>query len=376
MRTRDTAILLGALGLCAAAGLMFVTQDSLATELPPPAYAPDEPSAATVGPRDVSVAEAGAIAADPAVPVTAAAKASDRARTDTAGWTKGIVRGDIQLAVSVLDRIQTISVAVEEARSATAADGSFRHPHRLIVPVQLGVGTPTFEVRDVPFSDYPYVVSVYSPGLNGTRRTVTIDADTPLVDDVVLTITSGSPLSVLLRDQDAAPYAGLDVKLLPVGEPLGRRSSVGTSDNFGSVVFEDVLAGDYQLAISLGGQPVIDAQTITVQPGHASFQASPANSQGHAVVIPRGLPLRVDVSDVAGYGVADVKVTATAADRVRLTMREALTDYGGKAEFPHLTAGLWQIDLEKDGFQRSHRMVTIEAGQPPTPQQVQLVRLR
>jgi hypothetical protein len=246
----------------------------------------------------------------------------------------------------------------------------------MVVPVRRGPGTPTFEARDIPFSAYPYVVSVYSPGLNGTRRTVTIDADSPLVDDVVLTITPGSPFSILLRDQDAGPYPGLEVTVLPVGEPLGRRTSVGTSDNFGSVVFEDLLAGDYQLTVRLGGQPIGEMQTITVQPGHANFQATARQGQGYTVTVPRGAPQSVQVSDVAGYGVAEVKVTATAADRIHAKALEAVTDYGGKAEFAHLTPGRWQLDVEKDGFQRSHLMVKIVDGEPPTPQQVRLVRLR
>jgi len=377
MRTRDTLILLGALGLCAAAGLVLMSQDSFAVELPPAASASTSPApVAAHGPGQIAVVEAGAPSGDHAIPVAATAKRSDLVRGDTTGWTTGIVRGDIQLAVSVLDRIESITVAVEEARSPMAGGESFRHPHRSVVPVRRGAGTPTFEVRDIPFSEYPYVVSVYAPGLNGTRRTVTIDADTPLVDDIVLTITPGSPFSILLRDQDAAPYTGLDVKLLPVGEPLGRRASVGHSDNFGSVVFEEVLAGDYQIAVSLGGQPIGELQTITVQPGHANFQAAARHSQGHTVTIPRGVPLQLQVSDVAGYGVAEAKVTATATDRIRYKPLDASTDYGGKAEFPHLTAGVWQIDIEKDGFQRCHQMVTIQTGQPPAVQQVRLVRLR
>ncbi|MBL8729432.1 MAG: hypothetical protein JNM25_13435 [Planctomycetes bacterium] len=377
MRTRDSLILVGALGLCAAAGLVLMTQESFAVELPPGGPAAAAPAAVpAAAPNDAAEAEAAPTSPGRAVPVEATARAADAGRTETTGWTKGILRGDIQLAVSVLDRIESITVAVEEARQPTRDDGSFHPPYRMVVPVRRGVGTPTFEVRDVPFSEYPYVVSVYAPGLNGTRRTVTVDASSPLVDDIVLAITPGSPFSVLLRDQDAAPYAGLEVKLLPVGEPLGRRASVGTSDNFGSVVFEDMLAGDYQLAVSLGGQPIGDVQTITVQSGRANFQAGAQHGQGYTVTIPRGLPQTVQVSDVAGYGVADATVTATAADRVRLTVLEATTDYGGKAEFAHLTPGMWQLDVDKDGFQRSHLMVKIQAGQLPTPQQVRLVRLR
>jgi hypothetical protein len=377
MRTRETLILFGAVALCAAAGLVLATQDTFAVELAPDRAAAARPATPANAPDDrPAAAAAEAVTGDHAIPVAATATRSDSPRSDTSGWTSGVVRGDIQLAVAALDRIRTISVAIEEARTAVAADGSFRNPYRAIVPVRLGAGTPTFEIRDIPFSDYPYVVSVHAPGLNGTRRTITLDAATPLVDDVVLTITTGAPLSLLLRDQDAAPHAGLDVQLLPIGEPLGRRGANGTSDNYGSIVFEDVLAGDYQVRVSRAGQPVGEPQTLTVQPGHTSFQASPRSGQGHTLVIPRGTPLEVDVSDAAGYGIADVQVTATAADRVRLTQLAATTDYAGKARFAHLLPGVWQLDIVKDGFQRTHRSVAIKADEPAPAQQVRLVRLR
>lgn len=373
MRTRETLILIGALLLCGAAGVVLATQESFAVEVPSPT-GPEAAHATAGSPADAHAVEASVdVGSGTVVPATVEAAASPR--TDTAGWTTGIVRGDIQLAVSVLDRIKSISIAVEEARRAVADDGSFRNPWRTIVPVKLGIGTPTFEIRDIPFSEFPYVVSVHSPGLNGTRRTLTIDANTPLVDDVVLTITPGSPFSILLRDQHAAPHVGVEVRLVPVGEPLGRRRLVGTSDTFGSVVFEDVLAGDYELHANIQGQPIGEVQVVTVQPG---FSLSPTSvrGQGHTVTIPRGVPLEVRVSDAAGYGLADVTITATATDRLKLTVVELRTDWSGKANFGHLTPGVWQIDVVKDGHQRNSRQITIRDGEVPAPLEFALVRLR
>src|SRR5690606_38094270 len=126
-----------------------------------------------------------------------------------------------QLAVSVLDRIGSIAVILEEQRSSFAGDGSVRRPTKLHATVHRGRGTPTFELRDVPFSEYPYVVAVVAPGLNGSRCTVTVDERTPLVDDVVLSILPGTPLTLLVRDQDAVPFHGVDIAGIPVGEPAG-----------------------------------------------------------------------------------------------------------------------------------------------------------
>ncbi len=375
MRARDLSILGGALCLAAGAGLVFLSQESRADELPPDAAAVEVPAASTdtAPPPPALATEAvdrrsGGGAADAAAPN----RGLDR--PDTQGWTKGVVKGDIQLAVSVLPRITTMTVVVEEARSAITAQG-FQPPTRFLVPIKLGAGTPTFEVTDIPFSAYPYVVSVHAPGLNGSRRVVTIDAGNPLVDDVVLAITPGAPFTVLVRDQDAGPYTGLDVRLLPVGEPAGRPRTQATTDNFGSIVFENVLAGDYQILVSQSGQSLGEAQTVTVQPGNVSFQ-SKIQGQGHVVTIARGVPLQVQINDGAGYGVGDAKVTATATDKIKLTALEATTNDGGRADFTHLTPGVWHVVVEKDKFERRDLNITIKAGQPPEFRELRLRRLR
>jgi len=277
--------------------------------------------------------------------------------------------------VSVLDRLRTISVEVKEARNAIGPGGSFRHPYRVVVPAKMGRGTPTFEVRDIPFSDYPYVVSVYAAGLNGGSRTVTIDQNTPLVDDIVLAITPGAPFSILVRDQDAVPYMGLDVRMQPVGDPTGRPRALGTTDNFGSVVFEDVLAGDYQIIVTQDGQPLGAVQTITVQPGNR-IASMKIQGQGHAMTIPRGVPLQVQVSDPRGYGIANVVVTATAADKVKLTEIPATTDFSGKATFPHLTPGVWHLTATLEKYERGFKQVTIKPALLPEVCEMRLVQLR
>ncbi|HEX5052775.1 MAG TPA: carboxypeptidase-like regulatory domain-containing protein, partial [Planctomycetota bacterium] len=321
MRTRDLWMLSGAFCLAAVAGVAMLSQNTFVEAFAPRELGPAADATPAAGTPEVAAAEA-AVQRDhePVVvaPVEAfvSTKVRDGDRVDTTGWTSGMVKGDIQLAVSILDRLSTITVAVEEARNPTGTGATFRHPWRSLVRVERGRGTPTFEVKDIPFSDYPYIVSVYAPGLNGGRRTVTVDANTPLVDDIVLAITPGSPFTVLARDQDAAPYSGLDVRMQPVGDPAGRPRALGTTDNFGSVVFESVLAGDYQVTVSQDGQPLTEVQTITVQPGNRSF-GTKVQGQGYTITVPRGVPLQVQVNDPRGYGVADVELTATASDKIK-----------------------------------------------------------
>lgn len=380
MQKRELWTLIGALAVIATIAIILIGRETMAEELAPRVNAPQEAPAA---PNEAPAAPSSAAVADGVFTGRGSAHASDatpqpRAPSDgDSAPATGIVRGDIQVAVAVLDRIKTITVHVEEARNPVGPDGRFTPPRKFVVPATMGPGTPTFEVTGVPFSEYPYVVTAYAPGLNGTRRTITIDHSTPVVDDVVLQISGGAPFTVLLRDQDQAPYLGVDVLMQPVGDPLGRPKKNGTSDNFGSVVFEDVLAGDYLVHVTENGQPLNEPEKVTVQPGTRATTAK-VQTQGHTVSIARGMSLPVRVADISGYGLADVTVSATATDRVKLTVvsPEQTTDYGGNIVLRHLTPGTWQIDVQKTDFQRCTRTVTIKPNEPPAPLDLQLVRLR
>jgi len=377
MRARELIVLGIGLVLALGAGLWFASQQGRAEELPPDASAvhPAGPDPAAGGPEGVQAApqaEQSGVQHAPATVKGPVARTGDRDPSANAGRTTGMVCGDIQLAVSVIPKITSMTVMVEEVRSAFAAAG-FSRPHLFRVPIKLGVGTPTFKVDDIPFSEYPYAVSVYVPGLNGSKRTVTIDATNPVVEDIVLVVTPGAPFTLLVRDQDAAPYTGLDVQMQPVGDPPGRGHVKGTTDNFGSVVFEDMLAGDYQIVASLKGQPIGDGETVKVQPGQGSFSPK-VQGQGFAMTIPRGVPLQLQVNDGAGYGVPDATVTATAMDRIKLTQVTATTNAGGRAEFTHLAPGSWHLVVEKEKFERRDLQVTIKAGQEPAFRDLQLRR--
>jgi hypothetical protein len=305
-------------------------------------------------------------------PVTATL-GSDR-KLDTTGWTAGRIKGDIQIAVSVLDRIESIAVVIAEARNPIA-NGKYTPAFHRVVPVVRGRGTPTFDIDDIPFSDHPYVVSVSAPGLNGNRRTLTIDQSRPYCDDILLSITPGVPLSVLLRDQDNLPFAGLDVQLIPTGEPAGRRGHRHTSDGYGSLVFDDVLAGDYQVLVHATNQPVLEPRTITVQPGLYTYGRK-VQAQSQTLVVPRGVPVRVSVHDRAGYGIGDVRVVATKTDQTLLKAPELSTDIGGFADFSHLAPGTWQFSVQKQGFAPWDCQRTLKQGQDLLTLDVTLVPAR
>lgn len=363
---RTDALLLATFALCAAA-VALCARDAAAPAMPPPDAEPTsaptpEPPTAPDG-DDAAERAAGSLAPLASTPRPTAP------RVDTTGWTSGIVRGDIQLAVSVLDRIETITVEVVEARSAVAADGSVKLPTRLIAPVERGRGTPTFEVRGVPFSEHPYVVLVRSPGLNGSRTIVTVDAQRPLHEDLVLAITPGVALSLLIRDQEMTPYAGVEIALQPLGEPVGRTPRVGRTDNFGSLVLPEVLAGEYELRATQDGMLLRDPERVVVQPG--SRAAVPG--QAHKLVIERGVPVDVTVVDRIGRPIEAAKVTATATDRLKLTVRETSSDVGGVARLPLLQGGTWQVTVALEGFHLWDRQITVKPFQDPVHLEARLV---
>lgn len=374
MRPRDLTVLLAALGLATAAGVMLLSKDTLAEALPPaPAPTPEAPPTPTA----MAIEASHRIAADDGAIVIAPAIAdAGRREVDTAGWTKGVLRGDIELAVNAIDKIQDLMIYVEEQRNPARPDGSVHAPYSSVTKIDFDrTSTPTFEVRDVPFSDYPYKVTVYSPGLNGGSRTVTVDAEHALTDDIVLSVTCGGPFTLLLRDQDGNPYSQLDVRIAPVGEPLGRPRLDATSDGYGSAVFESVLGGDYQVMVLQNGQPLGELQTITVQSGVRLYQ-NRIQGQGQTLTIPRGMPLEVRVHDALGYGIPDARIRIQASDRLRLTQFEQTSDADGRVRFPYLTPGVWQIDVTKDRYQTRAKQITVKDRTPIDLQQIQLLLAR
>jgi len=368
MNHRNLSILIGTACLGIAAGIVFFTQDTLATSLPEqPEYlqAPEvvEPVAQPSELVDVSPVGGGFH------PSSGRGVVEAPIRESTAGWTHGVIRGDVILAVSALDKLGTITVIVEELRSGFARSGE--PSPRIMKQVERGRGTPTFEVRDVPFSEYPYRVTLHAPGLNSSARTLTINKDNAL-HDIQLAITPGAPYSVLLRDQDGGAHRDIDLLLRPQGLPHGRPRLAGKTDNFGSVVFESVLAGQYELVATLQGQPFGEPEMVTVQEGRRNFGRK-IQGQGHVMTISRGVQLDIEVGDGA-YGIEGATVTLLRTDRRRLKELEATTDGLGRVRFPHLQPGQWQVTIERQHFQRVDRHITLRPDMEPQLKRIRMAR--
>jgi hypothetical protein len=297
---------------------------------------------------------------------------------DTTGWTSGIIKGDLLIASSVLPRVQAVTILVEELRNAVGPQTEPRPWHHAQA-VDLGESTPTFEIRNVPFSKYGYLVRAYAPGLNGGQQTINITDQHPCEDAVRLSVAPGTPYSLLLRDQDQLPVTDTKVSMTPVGDPPGRASQEGTTDNFGSVVFNDVLAGDYLIYVGHPAQPLIQPPTVTVQSAAAGviYRNGQVQCQGSTVTVPRGVSFSVYVRDTnLGYGIGDVTVKLMRTDSVQGKTVETTTDFGGHATLEHLVPGVWQIDVYKDAYERRSAQVTIKDREEPPQREFTLARIR
>lgn len=374
MRTPELIVVTAAAAL--AVGAAFLLLGGSAVDAGGPAAAPTPPEVAAPAPDAPPVVVPAPF--EPAIPVAVAdGDFREREGVDTTGWTKGVIVGDVLIAQSVRTQVRAITVLVTELRNPIDADGKVVQIKTYSQPVELTDTTPTFEIRNLEFSKYGYVITAYSPGLNSSQQTVAITEQHPY-ESVQLKVSPGVPYSIWLRDQDQLPVQDTKVLLVPTGEPAGRRSFEGTSDNFGSVVFENVLAGDYTVTVGHPAQPLIPPEVLTVQIAGRTYGANgQVQCQGRALTVPRGVPLVVQVRDThLGYGLADVTVKLTATDKIKLMVLEGSTDVAGKASFPHLLPGNWQIDVFKDGYQRRSAQVAIKDGEKPPPQEFGLPMLR
>jgi hypothetical protein len=222
----------------------------------------------------------------------------------------------------------------------------------------------TFAFRDVPFSPYGYSVSVFALARNGSESHVVVNQEHP-VANVVLAVTSGVPLTVLVRDQDRAPLAGLLVTLSPNG--TGRPMQQKPSDSFGVAVFESVLRGPYKVRIGPLHAEMCEAQDLEVLSGPAR------TVQTTTVVVPRGGDLPVQVFGPGGAGLANVDVEAYTTETTLFRRFSGKTDYSGQVTLKHLPAGAYQVNLRAEAYDLTTRTCSIAEGVETKPLVVRLL---
>lgn len=363
MRSHSALLLL----LCAAtclAGFGLVAfglgTDTSAAEL--------EPAAAPPGAGEPGVPVEAPAAPGEVDPVASPFRKTERASVVDANEpqrrTQGMIRGDVTLAASAVERIRSVTIRVVEAvRDPSDGRTPFTLQHTL--PFDPREGTPTFALDGIPFSEYGYAVQAFAPGLNGTEQIVQVTERTPIVD-VVLGIHPGVPFSVLLRDQDMAPLAGVPVELTPEEGPPGRGAHRRVTDSFGAAVFPDVLRGPYLVHLGPPGQPIHAPERIEVM-ANSGVQA-----QSKTILVPKGESLTVNVFSALGHGIADIEVKLSSGSDVRYREMKQKTDWSGRAKFEHLGAGSYWVNVLDPRYQPRTVPAVVRAGEKPKDVDVHL----
>lgn len=292
--------------------------------------------------------------------------ASERTWSNPGNLTSGIIRGDISLGSSVVDNLKLIYIQIKEAINSDDPNiVPFVQTYKIEIIPELG--TPEFVYKNIPFSEFGYMVRAFAEGLNGSQHFVQVTQERP-VQDVRLSVTGGVPFSVLLRDQLKYPVVDTMVFMVPTGDPTGRPLLQKKSDNYGSAVFEAVLQGDYDIVAGAMGQPRNTPQRLTVQ--------AHAGARSVTIEVPRGFDLTVYAQTNHGWGIEGAELKLMATDAKMYREYKAVTDYAGKHVFEHLPPGAYQLDVSGDKLQRWTRNITVAAEAPPDPVIAQVIYRR
>lgn len=292
--------------------------------------------------------------------------------------TSGIIDGRIALDTSIVNQLHTYTIEVSEEINENAIQEGGRQPFRKAQRFAYDqIGTPFFTMKDIPFSRYGYLVRLYVARLNGSQARVHITRDRPY-GEVQLSVTPGVIFSVLLRDQRQTPRPDLYVQMIPQGNPPERPVYRGTSNNYGQVLFENVVKGDYKIFVGRLNSPMNVPENITVLPVNAVFSKSGDNkvsTQSTIVLVPSGAPVTVEVVDRYGYGIADAELEMHQIEVTRYFPYKGKTGEAGRHVFDHLPVGKYQLSVHKPGFGRRTQKLEIKAEDRQKVERVQLRRL-
>lgn len=290
------------------------------------------------------------------------------------GATTGIIDGRIALDTRVLGKFHGYTIEVLEDINENALRED-RKPFRKVQRFAYDqIGTPFFTVEDIPFSRYGYVVRLHVAQLNGTQARVHVTREKPC-GQVQLGLSPGVIFAVLLRDQRQVPRPDLHVQMMPEGDPPDRPVYRGTSNNFGQVLFRNVLRGDYKVYVGHLNAPMNIPEKVTVLPMNAVFsKGSKVSTQSAHVLVPSGAPVTVEVTDRFGYGVADAELEMHQIEVTRYFAYKAKTGPNGRHVFEHLPVGRYQLSVHKSGFGRRTQKLEVKEEDRAKVERVQLRR--
>lgn len=284
--------------------------------------------------------------------------------------TVGAIEGRVSIATSLLDDVETFHVRVTELAGSIA--GSEKAPFdRIWPPFEIPKNyTPRFRLEEIPFSNYGYRVELLAKHCNGSSQIIQVNADQPYAT-VSLALTRPSMFTLRVKDQYHNPHVDWSFELRPVGEPAGRSMVRGTTNAFGTILFESLVQGSY--VVVHDGREIGEIQVQT----HATPRAGyPIEVQSATLTVPIGRDLRVEIFGPAGVGLAEVDLELQKTDTIRNERWNAVTDFGGVHTFEHLAPGKYQLNIFARGFQRTNRSVMIREDATLDPLQVRLAPTR
>ncbi len=363
VKSRDIALLGALLAVLVTLGITLLGGNSADADVDPVFNPTAEPEAPVGAETETPAAEA----IDAVVPAPVAMMPT-RSENDiaTEGWTSGVIRGHITLDAAIVSKLTFVIVRVREAVNAAGGLESGYVPYVRTEKVEIvpGAGTPEFYYDEIPFSEYGYFVRVFAEGVSGSQQFVHVNEKNKIAD-APLSVVSGVPFSVRLRDQLHHPVADLTVFMVPVGEPTGRKIVQLVSDSAGSVVFENVIQGRYEIRVGAMNQS---------RNKHTEVQVlSHAGTRSVTVEIPRGFELPVMIQSKYGAAVPEAKLELHQVDTLQFRKYEATSDYSGRAVFPFVPAGTYQLNVQAAGYDRKMQKVTIGSDAAPHPIDVRLV---
>ncbi len=201
----------------------------------------------------------------------------------------------------------------------------------------------TFNFTDLVFGVYSIEIELEGHLPYSKTSEITIDENTRDIENYNASLIPFGTLSgSVINELDNQPISSASVELS--GD---RRESVQTSES-GDFVFNDMIAGSYQLMVSVSGFAVHE-EDININDGESAslqIKLKPFPSISGTVLN------RQDDSPVFE---AKVSLGGTATSDV-------LTDSQGKFIFPNLSAGDYTINLDKQGFQAIEGVISLQDG--------------
>lgn len=310
-----------------------------------------------------------------------AADAAARRNTPVAKDGKGIIRCSIAVSTSIASKLKDYQIFVQEERNPNAgparrvdAEGkpvATRPPfvRRFDFEADLRLGTPRVDLGEIPFSPYPYRVTVAAAEMDGSFGVVNVNGRFPQGDaEVHLQLTEGKVFSVLLRNQRRIPKADVEVRMVPEGNATAahRRVLAGITNGAGSVVFENVPHGPYTVYVGPVGRLMAEPQKVRVRAlDRVIADDGQVRTQGTIITVPDGAKVQFQVVSRNHYAVPDGKIKVYQIDAKRLYEYKGETDQQGFFELPHLPVGHYQLDVQSATFGLVTKRFKIEKDQQP-----------